>query len=117
MRSPLQLKISESASAQIEEAAGWWAENRPSAPGAIREDLGRILGLLSVEPGIGTPARAATLKDVRRVTLSRTVRQTVREIVDSKPSVLVLWGSGLSVRAVKEVTTTLRSSLCTSRTL
>jgi plasmid stabilization system protein ParE len=91
VRAPLQVKISGGASAQIEEAAGWWAENRPSAPGAIREDLGRILGLLSVQPGIGTPARAATLKDVRRVTLSRIRYYLYYRVAGDSLEVLALW--------------------------
>lgn len=45
--------VSQDAQAQIEEAAAWWVQNRPFAPGAVRQDLDRILGLLSVNPGIG----------------------------------------------------------------
>lgn len=71
MTPPLQIKVSQDARAQIEEAAAWWAQNRPLAPGAVRQDLDRILGLLSVNPGIGARARRAKLEGVRRVTLSR----------------------------------------------
>ena len=59
---PLPVKVSDNARAQIEEAAAWWAKNRPAAPGAIREELDRILGLLAVQPGMGAPARDETLE-------------------------------------------------------
>ena len=68
---PLPVRVSDNARAQIQEAAAWWAKNRPAAPGAIRDELDRILGLLAVQPGMGAPARATKLHDVRRVTLSR----------------------------------------------
>jgi hypothetical protein len=44
--SPLRIKVSLIAQAQIGKAAAWWAENRLPAPGAVREELDRILGLL-----------------------------------------------------------------------
>jgi len=33
---PLPVKVSGNAQAQIEEAAAWWAKNRPAVLGAIR---------------------------------------------------------------------------------
>ena len=56
---------------QIEEAAAWWAANRASVPGAVREDLDSMFSLLMVQPGMGVRARRATLKSVRRIMLSR----------------------------------------------
>jgi len=50
---PLQIRVSLPAQGQIEEAAAWWAENRPAAPGAIRDDLADILNVLVRQPGIG----------------------------------------------------------------
>ncbi|MGH8680033.1 MAG: type II toxin-antitoxin system RelE/ParE family toxin [Burkholderiales bacterium] len=91
MSSPLQIKLSQSASAQIEEAAAWWAQNRPSAPGAIREDLDRILGLLSVHPGIGTRARRPGLKGLRRITLSRIRYDLYYRVSDDAVEVLAFW--------------------------
>ena len=58
---PLRIEITDDARAQIAAAAAWWAENRLSAPGAIRKDLDRILCLLCVQPGMGTRARRAKL--------------------------------------------------------
>jgi len=89
--SPLQIKVSRHAQAQIEEAAAWWVENRPLAPGAVRQDLDRILGLLSVEPGIGARARRATLEGVRRVTLSRIRYYMYYRVSGNALEVLAFW--------------------------
>ena len=71
MTTPLHIEITDDARVQIAAAAAWWAENRPAAPGAVLQELDRILGLLSVQPGMGTRAPRATLSEVRRVTLNR----------------------------------------------
>ena len=49
MNTPLRIEITDTAQAHITVAAAWWAENRPAAPDAIRQDLDRILGLLCVQ--------------------------------------------------------------------
>ena len=67
----LRVKVSARAAKQIHDAARWWAENRPAAPGAVRGDLGQALELLALQPGIGTPCRGASLKSVRRLLLGR----------------------------------------------
>ena len=91
MTSPLRIKVSQGALAQIEEAAAWWARNRPLAPGAVREDLDRILGLLSVEPGIGARARRAKLQGMRRVTLSRIWYYVYYRVSEDALEVLAFW--------------------------
>lgn len=93
MTRPLQIKVSQEAQAQIEEAAAWWEKNRPSAPGAIREDLDRILGLLAVQLGMGARARATKLKGVRRVTLSRIRYYVYYRATDEALEVLAFWHS------------------------
>lgn len=70
MSSPLEIKVSPQALAQIEEAAEWWSRNRPSAVNAIRQDVTQILTILSMQPGVGAPARHGRVHGVRRVTLS-----------------------------------------------
>ena len=50
MNVPLRIDITHDAETQIAAAAKWWAENRPATPGAVLEDLDRILGLLSQRP-------------------------------------------------------------------
>jgi len=87
----LPITISRRAQAQIEEAAAWWAANRPSAPGAIREDLERIFALLAVQPGMGSQARATKLKGVRRVTLFRIRYHVYYRATDERLEILALW--------------------------
>lgn len=93
MTRPLQIKVSRNAQAQIEDAAAWWRENRPSAPGAVREDLERILSLLAVQPGMGALARGMRLKGVRRVTLSRVRYYVYYRATDETLEVLAFWHS------------------------
>jgi plasmid stabilization system protein ParE len=88
---PLQIKVSQDAQAQIEEAAAWWAQNRPFAPGAVRQDLDRVLGLLSVNPGIGARARDAKLEGVRRATLSRVRYYVYYRVSGDALEVLAFW--------------------------
>ena len=87
----LQIKVAGDAQAQIEEAAAWWAQNRPLAPGAVRQDLDRILGLLAVEPGIGARAKRAKLQAVRRVTLSRIRYYVYYRVSGDTLEVLAFW--------------------------
>ena len=101
MTTPLRIEIADDARAQIAAAAAWWAENRPSAPGAVLQDLDRILGLLSVQPGMGTRARRAKVSGVRRVTLNRIRYYVYYRVVGDSLQVLALWhtsrGEGPSV--------------------
>ena len=71
MTAALAIKVSSRASAQIDEVAEWWADNRPSAPGAVRHDVSEVLGLLIYQPGAGTPARRSRVPGVRRAILPR----------------------------------------------
>jgi plasmid stabilization system protein ParE len=87
----LRIEITDNAQAQISTAAAWWAENRPAAPNAIREELDRILDLLRVQPAIGTSARRATLSGVRRVTLSRIRYYVYYRVVGDALQVLAFW--------------------------
>ena len=91
MTRPLQIKVSRDAQAQIEEAAAWWGKNRPSAPGAVRDDLDRILSLLAVQPGVGAQARGTKLQGVRRVTLSRIRYYVYYRATDEALEVLAFW--------------------------
>ena len=93
MTRPLPVKLSGNAQTQIEEAAAWWAKKRPAAPGAIREELDRILGLLAVQPGMGAPARATKLHGVRRVMLSRIRYHVYYRATDEALEVIAFWHS------------------------
>lgn len=67
----LIVRVKPRAQRQIENAAEWWAENRPAAPGAIRKDLESALALLVDEPGIGTKVEIPRPYVVRRLHLGR----------------------------------------------
>jgi plasmid stabilization system protein ParE len=91
MSAPLRIEITEQAQTQISVASAWWADNRPAAPGAINEELDRVLGLIRVQPEIGAVARRATLSGVRRVTLSRIRYYVYYRVADDAIQVLAFW--------------------------
>ena len=91
MNTPLRIEITDDARTQIAAAVAWWAENRLTAPGAVLDDLDRILGLLCVQPAMGTTARRATLSGVRRVTLSRIRYYVYYRVAEDALQVLALW--------------------------
>lgn len=91
MSTPLRIEITDDARAQIAAAAAWWSENRPSAPGAVREDLDRSLGLLSMQPGMGARARRVKLSGVRRITLSRIRYYVYYRVTGDALQVLAFW--------------------------
>ena len=67
----LVARIKPRALREIEQAAEWWADNRPAALGAVRKDLEAALALLVEEPGIGTKIETARSDIVRRLYLTR----------------------------------------------
>lgn len=87
----LRVKISARAATQIHQAAEWWVQNRPAAPGAVRKDIGEALVLLALQPGIGAVYDGAKTKDVRRLLLGR-IRYFIyfRPTVDTL-EVLAVW--------------------------
>lgn len=91
MTAPLEIVLTRQAQVQIQEAIAWWAKNRLSAPGAVREDLDRILSLLVVQPGIGSPARSGRLSGVRRATLSRIQYYVYYRVTSNSLEVLSFW--------------------------
>ena len=91
MSPPLQIRVSSQALTQIEEAAEWWARNRPSAPNAIHLDIAEILTVLSTQPGIGTPARRSRVKGLRRVNLARVRYYLYYRVSEGFLDVLAFW--------------------------
>jgi plasmid stabilization system protein ParE len=86
-----RVDVTDAARAQIEVAAAWWDQNRPSAAGAILEDLDRILALLTVQPEMGTPARRMRLSGVHRVTLTRIRYNVYYRVTAVTIQVLPFW--------------------------
>src|SRR5882724_10157712 len=68
---PLRVKISARAANEARKAALWWAENRPSAPGAIATDFAESVALLAQQPGIGAEYAGSRTPGVRRPFLNR----------------------------------------------
>jgi plasmid stabilization system protein ParE len=83
---------------QIERAAGWWAENRPSAPDAIRLDFQEARTLLARQPGVGARSSTKRYPDLRRLYLSRIRYPIYYRVEPGKVVVLAFWhasrGSG-----------------------
>jgi plasmid stabilization system protein ParE len=91
LTSPRKIRVSSRALAQIEEAAEWWARNRPSAPDAIHHDVAEMLDVLCAQPGIGAPARRSRSKGVRRVILPRVRYYIYYRVSGGFLDVLAFW--------------------------
>jgi plasmid stabilization system protein ParE len=87
----LRVKVSARAVSQIDKAAEWWAENRPTAPGAVRTDIGEALALLARQPGIGTTYEGARTKGVRRLLVGRIRYFIYYRVTPETLEVLTVW--------------------------
>ena len=67
----LRVKVSSRAAMQVHDAAEWWSENRPAAPGAVERDIGDALALLARHPGIGVACEGTRVNGVRRLLVGR----------------------------------------------
>ncbi len=98
---PLELFVSRRTTREIERVVQWWAVNRPSAPGAVRQDLQAALNLLLVQPRIGVRVNEASSPDVRRLHLDRIRYWVYYRVRRNRLEVLSVWqsnrGSGPSV--------------------
>jgi plasmid stabilization system protein ParE len=101
LNEPLVVRPTKRAARQIREAAAWWEQHRPAAPGAIREELEQAFALLSRQPRVGTRARNVRTKGVRRIHLSRIRYYLFYRVTGSVVEVLAFWhtsrGAGPSV--------------------
>ena len=75
---------------QIRRASTWWQNNRPLAPSAFAEDLGRAFEVIALQPGIGARATNAHDAEIRRILLSRTGYLLYYQPVVATRSVLIL---------------------------
>jgi plasmid stabilization system protein ParE len=87
----LSVRIKPRAERQIDSAAAWWNENRPAAPGAIREDLKTTLEALVEQPGIGASVENVRNQDVRRLFLSRVRYFVYYRVQGSYLDVVAFW--------------------------
>ncbi len=90
MSRPLPIRIAASAAQAIEEAADWWAANRPKAPGAFVEELERALILVAAHPSVGAQARNVKLAGARRIQLVRIHYHLYYRVTSSPEMVEVL---------------------------
>lgn len=88
---PLVIKISARAAREVKEAAEWWQEHRPAAPGAIGKDFGEAVALLAEQPGIGAKHAGTRLASVRRLYLSRVRYFIYYAADDGALKVLAFW--------------------------
>jgi plasmid stabilization system protein ParE len=68
---PLTVSIKPRARREINAAALWWQENRPSAPGAVAADLEDAFELLAHFPEVGTKVANSRDPGTRRWHLRR----------------------------------------------
>jgi len=87
----VRVRVTKRADAHIEQAVTWWEQNRPSAPGAIDEELAEAFSLLAAQPGIGVPVFGARVNDVRRVLLARVHYYLYYRVRDDEVQILALW--------------------------
>lgn len=67
----LRVTLWNRAAREIEEANDWWRTNRQGSPEALSDELVRAFDLISLQPGVGIPARSERLRGVRRLLLRR----------------------------------------------
>ena len=91
MNPPLRIELTDDAATHVSAASEWWSNNRPATPGAVLQDLDRMLGLLSVQPALGTRTRRTRLPGVRRVTLARIRYYLYYRVTGEALQVLALW--------------------------
>lgn len=101
MTEGLEVSFTPRAAKHVAKAKEWWLKNRTKAPEALREDLERVLGLISAHPGIGEVARNVRLAGVRRLYLNRVryyLYYRIREGPTTSVEVVAFWhasrGSG-----------------------
>lgn len=90
---PLRVKISARAANEVRKAAHWWAEHRPSAPGAVATDFAESVALLAQQPGIGAEYEGSRTPGVRRLFLNRVGYFLYYKAEAGELKVLAFWHS------------------------
>jgi plasmid stabilization system protein ParE len=93
MTSAVLVRFTALAAGHIRSAEQWWRNNRPSAPNAVREELERVLPLISAQPRIGPSARNVRLRGVRRIYLPRIKYDLYYHLLEQESviEVVALW--------------------------
>lgn len=89
----LELFISRRAAREIDRIAGWWAANRPAAPGAVRKDLETAFALLIEQPSMGGEVTQASSADIRRFHVDRIRYWVYYRVRGKRLEVVSVWHS------------------------
>jgi plasmid stabilization system protein ParE len=89
----LQLFVSRRAAREIGRVAGWWAVNRPAAPGAVRKDLEAAFAVLLEQPGMGGAVTEASSPGLRRFHVDRIRYWVYYRVRGTRLEVLSDWHS------------------------
>lgn len=89
----LELHITKRAARELNRIAEWWALNRPSAPGAVSEDLQAALALLIEQPNLGSLVPQASVAGVRRFHVDRIRYWVYYRVRDGRLEVVSVWHS------------------------
>lgn len=97
----LELFVSRRAAREIDRVAGWWAVNRPAAPGAVRKDLEAAFAFLIEQPLMGGAVTQASSPGTRRFHVDRIGYWVYYRVRGTRLEVVAVWhssrGSGPSV--------------------
>lgn len=90
-----EIRVSELADQQIEEADAWWRANRQKAPEAIAEELERIGRIIATQPYIGKRASNVSLPGVRRIHIERVHYDLYYRVMDDPEvvEIVAFWGT------------------------
>ena len=89
----LELFISRRAAREIDRIAGWWAVNRPAAPGAVRADIEAAFALLIEQPSMGGEVTQASSADIRRLHVDRIRYWVYYRVRGKRLEVVSVWHS------------------------
>jgi len=90
-----EIRVSELADRQLQEADAWWRTNREKVPEAIAEELERVGHLISTQPYIGKRASNVSLPGVRRLHIERVHYDLYYRVVGDPEvvEIVAFWGS------------------------
>lgn len=86
------------AARDVERIDAWWRANRPAAPELFVEDLRRMLSVLAVTPGLGTPAASTRTPGLRRALLERTRYHVYFRVAAEVLEVAAVWHASRGTR-------------------
>ena len=90
-----EIRVSELADRQIDEADDWWRRNREKAPEAIAEELERVGRLLALQPYFGKRATNVKLSGVRRIHIERIHYDVYYRVIGDPEivEIVAFWGT------------------------